>query len=151
MKRIYRFLDAIFPFAITLVLWRLSFPIINPCGVLAIVPIFYYSFISDRREFLPMAVLGCFLIDYGFGTMLLWTTAFCAAYAANHLQTAFRFAVTARHGLYSFAGFTALCLLILGAWSFFETGGVNALAQAVWIWALTVGGYLGWIKIMRNE
>jgi len=140
-------LDVVFPFAITLILWRLSLPIINPGGILAIIPIFYYSFISPRNEFLPMAVVGCFLIDYNFDTMLFWTAMFCIAYAANYLQTAFRGAVLSRGGIYSFMGFAGACLLILGLRSFFMTFATAAILQMLWLFLLTTTGYLIWLKI----
>jgi len=146
MQSLKRFLNAIFPFAITLILWRLSVPVLNPCGVLAIVPIFYYSFIRPRSEFLPMAILGCFLIDYNFGSMLFWTVMFCAAFAANYLQTAFRGAVLKHHGIYSFMGFTGACLLILGLWSFSTTFAFGSLLQMIWLFVLTTAGYLVWVK-----
>ncbi|MCL1902008.1 MAG: hypothetical protein FWG18_00075 [Alphaproteobacteria bacterium] len=147
MKQLKIIFNAIFPFAITLVFWRLSTPFWNPCGILAMIPIFYYSFISPRSGFLPFALFICFLIDYNFDTMLFWTSMFAITYSANYFQTVLRVAVTRESGLWSFAAFMGACLVILGIAAFFTTWAFTALGQMIWIWALTVMGYFGWIKL----
>ena len=42
-QNIIKYLQIAFPFLITIALWRLSNPWINPAGVLAMIPIFYCS------------------------------------------------------------------------------------------------------------
>jgi len=150
MKTLKRILNAIFPFAITLILWRLSAPFWNPCGVLAMVPIFYYSFIVPRPGFIFMALLGCFLVDYSFDTKLFWTSMFAAAYAANYFQTTLRGAVVKADGLWSFMIFMDMCLLILGIGTFFASWRTSALGQTIWLFVLTSGAYFGWVKINKK-
>lgn len=146
MRKIKQILNAVFPFAVTILLWRMSAPIWNPCGVLALIPIFYYSFVRPRNEFLPMAIIGCLLLDYNFDTMLFWTMLFCAAYAANYFQTALRAAVQTNGGLYGFASFagTGLFILGIGTWTLVSIGtAILTLVistTAYWIWGRVVTG-----------
>jgi hypothetical protein len=152
MQTFKRIFNAIFPFAVTLLLWRLSTPIWNPCGILAIVPIFYYSFISEKPGFLPMAILGCLLLDYNFDLMLFWTSMFCIAFAANYIQTLMRAAVLRASGFWSFSAFIGICFAILGVHAFFSTWSAIAILQTIWMFVLCAAAYLGWIKIgIRNR
>ncbi|MCR4917359.1 MAG: hypothetical protein K5912_00245, partial [Alphaproteobacteria bacterium] len=81
MKRnIIKIFKVIFPFLITIFLWRLSCQWINPAGILAIVPIFFYSFIRPIPYFSFFAIILCFLLDYSFGTVLVWTIFYCTYY-----------------------------------------------------------------------
>lgn len=147
MKTVKRIFNAIFPFAITLVLWRLAAPFWNPCGILALVPIFYYSFIAPKPGFVFMAIIGCFLIDYSFDAKLFWTSMFGVAYAANYFQTVMRGAVTRDNGIWAFMVFMGVCLLILGIGTFVASWSVSALGQMIWFFVLTVAAYFGWIKV----
>lgn len=146
MRNIKQILNAVFPFAITLLLWRMAAPAWNPCGILALVPIYYYSFVRPRDEFLPMAVVGCFLLDYNFDTMLFWTAAFCIAYSANYFQTVLRSAVQAADGLLFFSGFAGACFLILGA----RAMTWESVGTALWMLALCAAAYRIWGRIMRR-
>ncbi|MBQ7185813.1 MAG: hypothetical protein IJR92_03340, partial [Alphaproteobacteria bacterium] len=78
MKRKFiKIFTILFPFLITVILWRLSTPWVNPAGVLAIIPIFYCSFIRPVSYFTFFSILFCFLIDYKFGTLFMWTIFYC--------------------------------------------------------------------------
>ncbi|MDR1206949.1 MAG: hypothetical protein LBK26_00850 [Rickettsiales bacterium] len=149
MHSLKRIFIVIFPFAITLLLWRLSIPVWNPCGILAAIPIFYYSFISERPGFLPMAILGCLLLDYNFDLMLFWTSMFCIAYAANYMQTLMRAATLQAAGFWTFSSLIGICLAILGIHAFFSTWSAAAILQAIWMFVLTTAGYVAWVKIGR--
>ncbi|MCL1785847.1 MAG: hypothetical protein FWG39_01695 [Alphaproteobacteria bacterium] len=144
MHNIKKFFDAIFPFAVTILLWRIANPFWNPNGIISMVPIFYYSFIRPRPEFMPMAVLGCLLLDYNFDTMLFWTAMFCAVYAANYLQTTTKPILHIRGGLFAFALFAGACLLILAIWAFTW----RSLWTAIWMFAVATLCYAGWAKTM---
>ena len=145
MQNIKKILDALFPFAITILLWRIATPVWNPNGILATIPIFYYSFIRPRAEFMPMAIIGCILLDYNFGTMLLWTTIFCFLYAANYLQTVTKPLLSIYDGLLAFAIFMGACLLILAVSAFTW----QSLGTALWMFILGAVWYLAWIRAMR--
>ncbi len=106
-------LNLAFPFLVTLFLWRVALPFWNPAGVLAIIPIFYYSFIRPVPWFAPFAFLICLLIDYVGGTVLFWTFAWCLAYTVNGLQTVVDLTRDDFGGLFIFGGFFSVCILIL--------------------------------------
>ena len=111
------------------------------------VPIFYYSFVRPRTEFLPMAILGTLLLDYNFDTMLFWTAAFCAAYAANFFQTFARSAVQLAGGLWAFAGFIGICLSVLGLWAFT----FRSIGAALWAFTLSATVYWIWTRILKTN
>ena len=112
-QNIIKFLQVSFPFFLTLALWRLSAPWINPAGILAIVPIFYCSFIRPVPYFAPFAILLCFLLDYKFNTVLLWTIFYCMFYVIMNLQTFIDLTHTNRDGIYPFMGFVGTAILFM--------------------------------------
>ena len=114
MKQIViKFLRDSFPFLITLVLWRLSVSWINPAGLLAIIPIFYCSFIDVRPFFIPFAILFCFLLDYSFGTVFIWTLCYCLYYAIMNIQTVIDLTHTKENGLFAFMVFLGIILFLI--------------------------------------
>lgn len=85
-EKIIRFLRAIFPFLTVIFLWRLNLPFWNPGGILALIPIFYCTFIRPVPWFMPFGMLFCFLIDYNLGLLCYWTIVYCMCYAINGFQ-----------------------------------------------------------------
>ena len=85
-ENIIHFLRAIFPFLTVIFLWRLSIPFWNPAGILALIPIFYCTFIRPVPWFIPFGLLFCFLIDYNLGRLCYWTIIYCLCYAINGFQ-----------------------------------------------------------------
>ena len=112
---VINFLRVSFPFLITVALWRLSAPWINPGGILAIIPIFYCSFIRPTPYFAPFAIMFCFLIDYKFNTVLMWTIFYCMFYVVMNLQTFIDLTHTKWDGIYAFMGFIGTVILLLVA------------------------------------
>lgn len=110
---IIKFLRCAMPFLLTLVLWRLAIPWINPGGALAIIPIFYCSFISVRPYFMPFAILFCFLLDYSFGTVFIWTLCYCTYYAVMNIQTMLDLTHTKRDGLFAFMVFLGAVIFLI--------------------------------------
>ncbi len=125
------FLRNAFPFIVLIVLWRLSIPFWNPAGILAIIPIFYCSFVRPVPWFSPIAVLFCFLIDYRFDTLFYWTIMYCLFYAINGFQSFFDLTRVDRNALNEFMIFFGLSTLIL---SLFHLNLAN-LMRAVWLFA----------------
>lgn len=80
------FLRAIFPFLMVIFLWRLSVPFWNPGGILALIPIFYCTFIRPTPWFMLFGLLFCFLIDYNLDTLCYWSAIYCLCYAVNGFQ-----------------------------------------------------------------
>ncbi len=101
------------PFLMTLALWRLSTPWINPAGILAIIPIFYCSFIHPTPYFVPYALFFCFLIDYKFNTVLTWTIFYCIYYVTINLQTIIDITHTNMRGIFAFMLFFGIVLFAI--------------------------------------
>lgn len=150
MKRqIINFLRAAFPFLLTIGLWRISVPFWNPGGVLALVPVFYCSFVRPTPWFAPVAVLACFLVDYSFDTRLFWTAAYCLFYAINGFQTAVDLTRMDRRGITAFMTFFGIAVLILGAMHINFTNILRGVWLFAWVtalyipitWALEKGTY----------
>ena len=114
-QQIIKFFQVSFPFLITVALWRLSVPWINPGGILAIIPIFYCSFIKPVPYFTPFGILFCFMIDYKFNTLLMWTVFYCMFYVVMNLQTFIDLTHTTKNGIYAFMGFVGTVILMLAA------------------------------------
>ena len=113
IQNIVPFLRRAFPFIVTIVLWRLALPIWNPAGVLALVPIFYCTFVRPVPWFAPFGVLFCFLLDYKFGVPFVWTALWCVFYAVNGFQTVIDLQRMAFYALYAFMIFLGIGMLIL--------------------------------------
>jgi len=86
-QNIIHFLRAAFPFLSVIFLWRLNIPFWNPSGFLAIIPIFYCTFIRPISWFMPFGLLFCFLLDYNLGALCYWTAMYCLCYALNGFQS----------------------------------------------------------------
>jgi len=124
-----KFLKAVFPFLTVLLLWRLSVPFWNPGGILAIIPIFYYSFINPVAGFSLFAVLSCFLIDYKFDSLLFWTSIYCLFYAVNGFQSFVDLTRQKNDGVLVFMGFFGASALILSLMGF----SFQNLIHVVWL------------------
>ena len=118
----------IVPFVTVLVLWRLVIPFWNPGGILAMIPIFYYSFIHPTPWFAPYAAIFCFLIDYTSDTVLYWTALYCAAYAANGFQHHIDLSRWDRGGVRAFIPFFSVGMMIL----FLSDISVDNLIRTLW-------------------
>lgn len=130
-KNIVNFLRAVFPFITVIILWRMSVPFWNPAGILAIIPIFYCSFVRPVPWFAPFAVLFCFLIDYRFDTLAYWTAAYCLFYAINGFQSFIDLTRTDKNALNIFMVFFGVATLILTLAGF----SVSNLMRAIWLFA----------------
>lgn len=134
--KLVQFLRAVFPFITVILLWRLSVPFWNPAGILAMIPIFYCSFVRPVPWFAPVALLFCFLIDYRFDTLIYWTVMYCVFYAINGFQTFFDLTHADRNALYVFMLFFGVSTLVLSIFGF----NLSNLIRAVWLfaWASTL-------------
>lgn len=130
-KSIIDFLRAAFPFITVIILWRLSVPFWNPAGILAIIPIFYCSFVRPVPWFAPFAAVFCFLIDYRFDTLAYWTAAYCLFYAINGFQSFIDLTRTDKNALNIFMVFFGVATLILTLAGF----SVLNMMRAIWLFA----------------
>lgn len=83
------FLRKIFPFLLVVALWRLTNTFWNPAGILALIPIFFCTFVWPVKYFVLFSILFCFLIDYNANTLCYWTVIYCIMYSANGFQNVF--------------------------------------------------------------
>lgn len=137
-KNIVNFLRAAFPFITVIILWRLAVPFWNPAGILAIIPIFYCSFVRPVPWFAPFAVLFCFLIDYRFDTLAYWTAAYCLFYAINGFQSFIDLTRTDKNALNIFMVFFGVATLILTLTGF----SVLNMMRAIWLFAWVATLYI---------
>jgi len=82
MKRVIKI---IFPYILTIALWALPNPRVNPFGILAIVPLFYYMFCRHAPHWGWFGFFICFLLDYNADTFFLFSGAFVLTNAVNIL------------------------------------------------------------------
>ena len=133
MNKIIYFLRKIWPFLITLVLWRLSTSFWNPAGILALITVFFYSFVKPVDWFPLFSLLICFLIDYRCGLPLFWTIMYCLFYAVNGFQNYTDATHLSNNALYLFVGFIGFGFFILMFSVSTWTGVLNNLWLFMWL------------------
>ncbi len=138
MNRFLFFLKKSWPFLITLILWRLSVSFWNPAGILALIPIFYYSFVRPINWFALFGLMFCFLIDYRCGLPLFWTTMFCIFYAINGFQSYIEIQNVEKNALYIFMLFIGGGCFILTFSNLTWNNLVNNIWLFVWMAVLYV-------------
>lgn len=130
-NKLLKFLKSAFPYIIVLILWRLSITFWNPAGILAIIPIFYCSFVRPVPWFAPFAIIFCFLIDYRFDSLIYWTVMYCLFYAANGFQSFVDLSRQDKNALQIFMFFFGTSILIL---SFLHLN-ISNLLRSIWLFA----------------
>ena len=109
---IIKFLRIAFPFLLTVALWRLSSNFWNPAGILAIIPIFFCSFVKHVNWFALFSVFMCFVIDYKFETVCFWVAMYCLFYAINCFQSIIDIPRMEANGFLAFFVFFTINILI---------------------------------------
>ena len=137
-ENVINFLRAIFPFLSVIFLWRLAIPFWNPGGILAIIPIFYCTFIRPVSWFMPFGLLFCFLLDYNMGSLCYWTVIYCLCYALNGFQSFIDFEHRDFNSIDIFVLYIGLGLV------FFEITHLNwtTFCRTVWVFVWTTILYL---------
>lgn len=125
------FLKNAFPFIAVIILWRLSVAFWNPAGILAIIPIFYSSFVKPVPWFAPFAVTFCFLIDYRFDSLVFWTVMYCLFYAINGFQNIIDLSRVDKNAINIFMIFFGISTLILSFMNF----NFSNIIRAIWLFA----------------
>ena len=136
--KIIHFLRVLTPWLAVLILWRLSNPLWNPAGILAIIPIFYCSFVKPVPWFVPYAILFCFLIDYKFETLAFWTALYCLFYAINGFQTFTDITKTDKNSIHIFAIFISIGMIVLLFMNFSFINIIRAIWIILWVCALYI-------------
>lgn len=137
-NKIINFLCKAAPWLSVLILWRLSVSFWNPAGILAIIPIFYCSFVRPVPWFAPFALLFCFLIDYKFDTLVFWTSLYCFFYALNGFQTFFDVTKIDKNAIHVFMIFLFVGLIILLIPNITFYGLLKTIWLFLWITALYI-------------
>jgi len=127
------FLKKVWPFLITLILWRLGAYFWNPAGILALIPIFYYTFVKPVKWFVLFGLIFCFLIDYRSNLSLFWTSWFCLAYAINGFQNYIDIPHIDRNAVLVFMFFVGAGIFVLMFSKFTWTNFINNLWLFVWL------------------
>lgn len=135
-----------FPFLTVLFLWRLNINFWNPGGILALIPIFYCTFIRPVSWFMPFGLLFCFLIDYNLDTLCWWTAIYCLCYAINGFQVIVNFRDQDYNAIKLFMFFLGIGLLIS------EIVHINwiVLLQTLWVFCWSVFLYLPITNLIRT-
>lgn len=111
-NNIINFLRALFPFLLTIGLWRLTNPLLNPAGVLAIIPIFIYTFVRPTNWFVLFSMLMCVCLDYNFETVCFWLALYCFFYSINTFQNYIDIPRMDNYGMFAFLVFFAIAIFI---------------------------------------
>ncbi|MBO7645375.1 MAG: hypothetical protein J6S57_03690 [Alphaproteobacteria bacterium] len=133
MNNFLYFLKKSEPFLITLFLWRLSVVFWNPSGILALIPIFYYTFVKPINWFALFGLIFCFLIDYRCNLPLFWTTLFCVFYAINGFQSYIEVQNIEKNALYIFMLFSGVGFFILTCLNLNWNNFINNLWLFIWV------------------
>ncbi|MGN0916832.1 MAG: hypothetical protein ACI4NZ_01330 [Candidatus Enterousia sp.] len=128
-NNIIKSLRIMFPFLLTIALWRLSTPFWNPGGILALIPIFYCVFVRHMPWFGIFGAIMCFLIDYKFNTTGLWLAIYCLFYAVNGFQTIIDLARMDRNAINAFMVFIGVGIII----TIFTGFGFINILRGIWI------------------
>lgn len=122
-------LRAVFPFLLTIALWRLSVPFWNPGGILALIPIFYCVFVYPVPYFWIFGAIMCFLIDYNFNTNGFWFGLYCLFFAINGFQTVIDLGHMDKEAIQAFMVFIGLGILL----TVFSAFGFTNILRGIWI------------------
>jgi len=128
---IIKSLRKMFPFLTAIFLWRLTMPFWNPGGILALIPIFYCTFIRPVNWFMPFGLLFCFLLDYNLGALCYWTAIYLLCYALNGFQSIIDFQHRDFNSIDMFMVYIGIGLFV------FEVAHLNWTTFARMIWTFT--------------
>ena len=119
-------------------LWRLSVFFWNPAGILALIPIFYYTFVKPVKYFSIFGLIFCFLIDYRCNLPLFWTTLYCLFYAINGFQNYTDLTHLDNKALYIFMIFIGIGIFLLTLSNFTWKNFINNLWLFIWLSVLYI-------------
>ena len=127
------FLKKSLPFLVTLFLWRMSIYFWNPCGILALIPVFYWTFVKPVNFFVLFGLFICFLIDYRCNLPLFWTCLYCLFYAVNGFQNYIDVQNMNNNAIQAFMAFSGCGILLLIFSGLTWTNFINNLWLFVWL------------------
>ena len=146
-KRIIDFMRAVFPFLLALFLWRGALPFINPAGLLALIPVFFCTFVRPTPWFAPFGLLMCFLVDYGADTLLFWSSVYCLCYAANGFQNVVDLTRADKDGIGAFALFFGVSVFIISVPHFVN---FTNIFRAIWTVCIECALYIPIVTLIKR-
>ena len=143
---VIKFLRTAFPFLSVVFLWRLAIPFWNPGGLLAIIPIFYCTFIRPVPGFMLFGLIFCFLIDYNLGSVCYWTAFYCLCYALNGFQSFIDFQHRDFNSLDMFMAYIGIALFV------FEMPHLNwtTIGRMIWTFVWLASLYLPITRLIHG-
>jgi hypothetical protein len=145
-NKIIFFLRIAFPFLLTVGLWRLSVPFWNPGGILALIPIFFCSFVKPVNWFPVFSILMCFVIDYKFETVCFWVAMYCLFYAINGFQNIIDLTRLDMDGIFAFSVFIGGAILI----QVFSDFTLFNLFRGAWLFLVLCAMYLPTTALIKR-
>ena len=140
------FLRASSPFLITIGLWRLGVPFWNPAGILAIIPIFFCTFVRPIDWFLIFSIFMCVAIDYNFETVCFWLAIYCLFYSVNAFQNLIDIKRMDYNGIFAFMFFFGIAVSI----QVFTNFTFINLVRGLWLFSWTTTLYLPITKVIQK-
>lgn len=137
-KSLTEFLRFSLPFLLTIGLWRLSVPFWNPGGILAIIPIFFCSFVIQTKWFGIFSVFMCLCLDYNFETVCFWIAMYCLFYAINGFQSFIDIKRMDKNGLPAFMVFFGVAILI----QVFSNLSLACFGRGIWMYLYVCAMYM---------
>lgn len=137
-ENIIKFLRCATPFLTVIFLWRLSDSFWNPGGILALIPIFFCSFIRPVNWFGIFSILMCLMIDYKMDTLVFWTALYCLFYGINGFQSVIVLKTLDKNAVGPFTIFMGLGIFILMIMNFTWIG----FMRCFWVFLWTVLLYI---------
>lgn len=134
--KLINFLRISFPFLLTVALWRLSGNFWNSAGILAIIPIFFCSFVRPVNWFGLFSVFMCFVIDYKFETVCFWLAMYCLFYAINSFQNIIDITRIEANGFIAFVVFLTINVLLQILANFTSITILGGIWMIIWTSAL---------------
>lgn len=144
--KIVHFLRISFPFLLTIGLWRLSVPFWNPAGILALIPVFFCSFVKPVNWFPVFSIFMCLILDYNFETVCFWMAMYCLFYALNGFQSIIDITRMDMDGIFAFGIFIGTGIII----QVFSDFTLLNLLRGVWVFIWVCALYLPTTALIKR-
>lgn len=144
------FLKRIFPCFIMIFLLYFQNPILNPGGILALIPIYFYSIYYPSLLPFPISLIGIFLIDYYYHMNTIWLLFFLVFYLFLSFQ---KWIDLKKQSFFSIAFFSLTVVTFLGVSAISMSIRYNYhyfLFQIIWTLILLIGLYIPMTKTFNR-
>jgi hypothetical protein len=140
-----------FPYLFALALWNLPDPRLNPFGILAIIPVFYYMFCDRKKYWFPFGLLICFLLDYNAGTLFLFGSFFLFMNAINGAYGVLDVEADSVFNIKKFNLFMGIMTLFLFICAIFDSNQFwGAVAGIIWLYFWLMLLYAPFVALFKR-